>query len=164
LLALLEARNTSGARPADFSNANGKSRIQRDDLQRRSQSVPSQERVERPIEGNDAQISKLAEISREMVRLYKVQFGRGPTRARSDFAGPDLIVCTLEDSLTPAEKRMAEMGDHQRLRDLRLYFQHATEDQFREIIERILGRKVRAFISGMDTSNDVAAELFYLEG
>ncbi len=98
-----------------------------------------------------------------MVRLYKVQFGRGPTRARSDFAGPDLIVCTLEDTLTPAEKRMAELGDHQRLRDLRLYFQHATEDQFYEIVERVMGRKVRAFISGMDTSNDVAAELFYLE-
>ncbi|HMC50231.1 MAG TPA: Na-translocating system protein MpsC family protein [Solirubrobacterales bacterium] len=111
----------------------------------------------------EAQISRLAEISREMVRLYKSQFGRGPTKARSDFAGPDLIVCTLEDSLTPAEKRMAEMGDHQRLRDLRLYFQHATEEQFREIIERILGRKVRAFISGMDTDKDVAAELFYLD-
>ena len=55
------------------------------------------------------------------------------------------------------------MGDHQRLRDLRLYFQHATEEQFREIIERILGRKVRAFISGMDTDKDVAAELFYLD-
>jgi uncharacterized protein YbcI len=59
---------------------------------------------------------------------------------------------------------MAAMGDHQRLRDLRLYFQHATEDQFCQIIERILGRKVRAFISGMDTDKDVAAELFYLEG
>lgn len=111
----------------------------------------------------EAQISKLAEISREMVRLYKSQFGRGPTKARSDFAGPDLIVCTLEDSLTPAEKRMAEMGDHQRLRDLRLYFQHATEEQFCQIIERVLDRKVRAFISGMDTGKDVAAELFYLE-
>jgi uncharacterized protein YbcI len=65
--------------------------------------------------------------------------------------------------LTPAEKRMAEMGDHQRLRDLRLYFQHATEDQFCQIIERVLDRKVRAFISGMDTGKDVAAELFYLE-
>jgi uncharacterized protein YbcI len=114
-------------------------------------------------EGAETQISKLAEISREMVRLYKVQFGRGPTKARSDFAGPDLIVCTLEDSLTPAEKRMAAMGDHQRLRDLRLYFQHATEDQFRQIIEGVLERKVRAFISGMDTNQDVAAELFYLE-
>jgi uncharacterized protein YbcI len=113
-------------------------------------------------EGTEAQISRLAEISREMVRLYKSQFGRGPTKARSDFAGPDLIVCTLEDSLTPAEKRMAEMGDHQRLRDLRLYFQHATEEQFCQIIERVVGRKVRAFISGMDTGKDVAAELFYL--
>jgi uncharacterized protein YbcI len=65
--------------------------------------------------------------------------------------------------LTPAEKRMAEMGDHQRLRDLRLYFQHATEGQFCQIIERVLDRKVWAFISGMDTDKDVAAELFYLE-
>jgi hypothetical protein len=55
------------------------------------------------------------------------------------------------------------MGDHQRLRDLRLYFQHATEKQACEVIERVLGRKVRAFISGMDTGKAVAAELFYLE-
>lgn len=125
--------------------------------------MPNDEQVDQPGEGVDLRISKLAEISREMVRIYKVQFGRGPTRARSDFAGPDLVVCTLEDSLTPAEKRMATLGDHQRLRDLRLYFQHATEDQFCQVIERALGRKVRAFISGMDTGKDVAAELFYLE-
>lgn len=121
------------------------------------------EQAEQSAASADAQISKLAEISREMVRLYKSQFGRGPTRARSDFADPDLVVCTLEDSLTPAEKRMAELGEHQRLRDLRLYFQHATEEQFCEVIERVLGRKVRAFISGLDTDSDVAAEPFYLE-
>src|ERR1700710_1204749 len=123
----------------------------------------SDERTSVPVSETDPRVSVLADISRDMVRLYKEQFGRGPTRARSDFAGPDLIVCTLEDTLTPAEKRMAQMGDHQRLRDLRLYFQHATEDQFCEVIERVLGRKVRAFISGMDTGSDVAAELFYLE-
>jgi uncharacterized protein YbcI len=108
-------------------------------------------------------LSSLAEISREMVRIYKVQFGRGPTRARTAFAGPDLVVCTLEDTLTPVERRMAEIGDHERLRDLRLYFQHVTEGQFCEVIERALGRPVRAFVSGMDTRKDVAAELFYLE-
>jgi uncharacterized protein YbcI len=117
--------------------------------------------AERSGASPEGQISKLAEVSREMVRLYKSQFGRGPTR--SDFAGPDLVVCTLEDTLTPAEKRMAELGEHQRLRDLRLYFQHATEEQFCEVIERVLGRKVRAFISGLDTNRDVAAEIFYLE-
>jgi uncharacterized protein YbcI len=116
--------------------------------------------------GNDEserQLSSLAAISREMVRIYKEQFGRGPTKARTAFAGPDLVVCTLEDSLTPVERRMAEIGDHERLRDLRLYFQHVTESQFREVIERSLGRTVRAFVSGMDTSKDVSAELFYLE-
>jgi uncharacterized protein YbcI len=120
------------------------------------------EAADEVAESPGAQISSLAEISREIVRLYKSQFGRGPTRARSDFAGPDLVVCTLEDTLTPAEKRMAELGEHQRLRDLRLYFQHVSEEQFCEVIERVLGREVRAFISGMDTGKDVAAELFYL--
>ncbi|HET7054717.1 MAG TPA: Na-translocating system protein MpsC family protein [Solirubrobacterales bacterium] len=111
----------------------------------------------------DERVSTLADISREMVRLYKEQFGRGPTRARSDFAGPDTLICTLEETFTPAEQRLAEMGEHQRLRDTRLYFQHATEAEFCEVIERRLGRKVRAFVSGIDTSKDVSAELFYLE-
>jgi uncharacterized protein YbcI len=111
----------------------------------------------------DPAISVLAEVSREMVRLYKDQFGRGPTRARSNFAGPDTLICTLEDTFTPAEQRLSEMGEDQRLRDTRLYFQHATEAQFCEVIERVLGRRVRAFISGLDTSHDVSAEIFYLE-
>jgi uncharacterized protein YbcI len=105
----------------------------------------------------------LAEISREMVRLYKEQFGRGPTKSRSDFAGTDTLVCTLEDSFTPAERRLAEMGEHQRLRDMRLYFQHASAEQFCTTVERILNRKVRAFISGVDTREDVSSEIFYLE-
>jgi uncharacterized protein YbcI len=103
-----------------------------------------------------------AEISREMVRLYKGQFGRGPTKARTEFAGPDIVVCTLENSLTPAEQRLVAMGEHQRLRDTRMYFQHATERQFREAIERITGRPVRAFVSGIDTCVDVSSEVFHL--
>jgi uncharacterized protein YbcI len=47
--------------------------------------------------------SVLAEISRQMVKLYKEQFGRGPTKARTDFAGPDTVICTLEQSFTLAE-------------------------------------------------------------
>jgi uncharacterized protein YbcI len=112
---------------------------------------------------SDPPISVLADISREMVRLYKEQFGRGPTRARSDFAGADVLICTLEDTFTPAEQRLADMGEHQRVRDTRLYFQHATETEFCAVVERLLGRSVRAFISGIDTNCDVSAEIFYLE-
>jgi uncharacterized protein YbcI len=98
-----------------------------------------------------------------MVRLYKTLFGRGPKRARTNFAGPDTIIVTLEHSLTPAERTMVELGEHQRLRDIRLLFQYAREDDFREVIERNTGRRVRAFISGLDAGQDVACEVFYLE-
>ena len=54
--------------------------------------------------------------SREMVRLYKEQFGRGPTHARSDFAGRDTLVCTLENALLPAERAMVEAGATDRVR------------------------------------------------
>jgi uncharacterized protein YbcI len=113
--------------------------------------------------GQNGHTSIHAEISREMVRLYKELFGRGPTKARTEFAGPDIIICSLEDTFTPAERSLAEMGEHQRLRDTRMYFQAATADKFTEIIERVTGRKVRAFISGLDANVDVCAELFYLD-
>jgi uncharacterized protein YbcI len=114
-------------------------------------------------DATDYQSSVRAEISREMVRLYKEQFGRGPTKARTEFAGADIVICTLEDSFTPAERRLAEMGEHQRLRDTRLYFQHATKGEFIGTIERVLNRKVRAFNSSVDTHKDVSVEVFHLE-
>jgi uncharacterized protein YbcI len=104
-----------------------------------------------------------AQISTEMVRLYKDLFGRGPTLARTNFAGSDVIIVTLEDTLTPAERTMAELDEHQRLRDVRLFFQYAREKDFRDLIENATGRRVRAFISGMDTRADVACEVFYLQ-
>jgi len=102
-------------------------------------------------------------ISNEMVRIYKEIFGRGPTRARANWAGPDALLCTLEDSLTPAERKMASLGEHQRLRETRMFFQHVCEDDFRESVERITGRRVRAFVSGIDAETDVSSEVFYFE-
>jgi uncharacterized protein YbcI len=103
-----------------------------------------------------------AELSNAMVRIYKEQFGRGPTKAHSVYAGPDLVICTLEHSLTPAEHRMVQLGEHQRVRDIRTFFQHASEQEFVDAVQQITGRRVRAFVSGMDTHQDVSSEVFYL--
>lgn len=104
----------------------------------------------------------LAVISGEMTRLYKEQFGRGPTRVRTDYANADTLVVVLEGTLTPAERSLAALGEHQRLRDMRLFFQYATIVGFCDPVEQITGRRVRAFVSGMDTVADVATELFML--
>jgi uncharacterized protein YbcI len=111
----------------------------------------------------DRQGLELQELTNAMVRLYKEVFGRGPTKARSNYAGPDTLVTTIENSLTASERRMIELDEHQRVREIRLFFQHASEDDFTGTVEEITGRKVRAFVSGMDTQRDVSSEVFYLE-
>jgi uncharacterized protein YbcI len=112
---------------------------------------------------SDAAFSILASISREMVRLYKEQFGRGPTKVRTDWAGPDTLVSRLEDTLTPAEQNLTKLGEHQRVRDIRMFFQYATVREFCEPVERLTGRKVRGFLSAVDTqANGMAMETFVL--
>jgi uncharacterized protein YbcI len=104
----------------------------------------------------------LSAISNEMVRIYKEQFGRGPTKTRTQWAGPDIVIVTLEQTLTPAERKLVELGEHGRLRDLRLLFQYAEVEAFCEPIERLTGRKVRCFVSGIDALADLATEMFVL--
>jgi uncharacterized protein YbcI len=82
---------------------------------------------------------------------------------RTNYAGPDTIVCLLENTFTPAERNLQAMGEHQRLRDIRLLFQYAESSKFTVPIERVMGRRVTAFVSGIDTNADVACELFVLE-
>ena len=116
-----------------------------------------------PPNGEDDQVSQTAAISREMVRLYKDQFGRGPTRTRTYWCGDDMISTVLYDTLTPAETNLLKLGEHQRLRDMRMFFQYATVRGFCEPVERITGRRVKAFISGMDTGDEgVCMETFIL--
>jgi uncharacterized protein YbcI len=104
----------------------------------------------------------MALISRAMVKLYKEQFGRGPTKVRTNWAGEDTLVCTLEDSLTPAERNLVKLGEHQRLRDVRMFFQSASVREFCAPVEEITGRTVRSFVSGIDTAEDVSIETFVL--
>jgi uncharacterized protein YbcI len=105
----------------------------------------------------------LSALSNAMVRIYKDQFGRGPTKVRSHFAGPDTVVCLLEHTFTPAEKNLQAMGEHKLLRDTRTFFQYASAAEFVGAVEQAIGRKVRSFISGIDTNADIACELFVLE-
>jgi uncharacterized protein YbcI len=115
------------------------------------------------IDHADRQGLELQELTNAMVRLYKELFGRGPTKARTNYAGPDTLVATIENSLTPAERNMIGLGEDQRVREIRMFFQHASDNEFKGTVEQITGRKVRAFVSGMDTDEDVSAEVFYLE-
>jgi uncharacterized protein YbcI len=107
--------------------------------------------------------SVLVQVSNVLVALHKTQFGRGPTHARSHFAGPDGLVCVLEDALLPAERKLVELGDDGRVRDARSAYQAATADDFIAAVEDIVHRKVRAFASAVDTSAQTVFETFLFE-
>ena len=106
---------------------------------------------------------ELQDVSNAMVRIYKELFGRGPTKARSDYAGPDALVVTLENSFTRAERNMIAVGEHRRVQELRTLFQRSSERDFVVAVERITGRKVRALVGGTDTHEDVSSKVFYFE-
>lgn len=103
------------------------------------------------------------EIANAMVRAYKAALGRGPTKCRVHFAQADAVVVVLEDTMTAEERTLASLGEVERLREHRLVLTTALEDRFRSIVERALGRRTLAFVSGFDTRRDLAVELFTLE-
>jgi uncharacterized protein YbcI len=105
----------------------------------------------------------LQDVSNAMVALHKEQFGRGPTRAQSHFAGADALLCVMEDALLPAERTMVEMGEQQRVRESRMFLQVATADQFVAAVEAITGRTVRAFASATDPDRGIVMENFVFE-
>jgi uncharacterized protein YbcI len=118
---------------------------------------------ERGEEGFERDRSILMEISNEIVRLFKEQFGRGPVTARALWAGSDALVVMLEDTLTPAERNLVRMGEHERLREMRMLFQYSSVREFCAPVERLTGRRVRAFVSGIDTEADgLCVETFLL--
>ena len=114
--------------------------------------MPTSEEHDATVE--EQRLNVLMEVSNTMVRLFKTQFGRGPTSARSYWAGPDAMMCILEDTLTLAERNLLKLGEHQRLRDTRLVFQYSSIAEFGRPVEQISGRTLRAFLSSTDTEVD----------
>ncbi len=106
--------------------------------------------------------ASLMTLSNALVKLHKEQFGRGPTQARAYFAGPDLLVCVLEEVLLPVERKLVELGDSARVRESRMAFQAATAASFIAVVEGNLGRSVRAFATAVDPVANVAFENYWL--
>ena len=107
--------------------------------------------------------SPMLEISNAMVRLHKRAFGRGPTKASAQFAGANILIVLLADTLTIAERNLLALGEDGRLREQRLFLEHTLKDEMRSVVERILNRRTIAFVPGIDPHHDVAAVIFTLE-
>ena len=73
------------------------------------------------------------------------------------------VVTFLEDIYTPFEKTLIAGGHDELVMDARFAFQQMMRDTYVGIIERVTGRKVRAFLSQNHIEPAMAVEMFVLE-
>jgi uncharacterized protein YbcI len=101
------------------------------------------------------------DISRSIVALFKEYVGRGPSHAHA-YIHDDLVLVVMRDTMIRAEHTLAEEGEEDLVRDLRRVFQSKFREDAIEMVERITGRHVDAFLGDHDVENDVAIEAFVL--
>jgi len=106
--------------------------------------------------------SMSAAISNAVVGLLHDYTGRGPTHARTTI-GPETIVVTLRDSLTKAERTLAERGQEVEVLAMRRAFQSTMKHDLIAAVERLTGRTVEAFLSDNLYDPDVAVEIFLMK-
>jgi uncharacterized protein YbcI len=103
-----------------------------------------------------------AAIANEIGKLMADFTGRGSEKSRAFITG-DVVVCLLENGATRGEQNIAAAGRADVVRLGRDILQRALEDQLVAAVERLIGRKVRTFLSGSSTSGESAVEVFILE-
>ena len=105
----------------------------------------------------------LEAITDAMVTLHQRYHGRLPATAETHLLGDDLLACRLGGIYTEVEKTMIELQRTRDVHETRREFQAATRHKFIEVVERLSGRTVAAFISNYHVGPDLAVELFLLE-
>ena len=102
-----------------------------------------------------------AEISNGIVGIVREYTGRGPTKARTTITD-ELVVVVMGESLMKAEQSLIDAGDSDTVIDTRRKFQAAMREDFIDLVEGSVGRRVSAFMSDHHIDPDIAVEVFVL--
>ncbi|NUT56267.1 MAG: DUF2294 family protein [Thermoleophilia bacterium] len=98
-----------------------------------------------------------------MSALVRERWGRGPRRSRAYWAGPDMLLVTLDDAHTEAELTLIRAGHGEHvLTGRRLLGEHAEPD-VRRIAETAIGRPVRTVLAQSSLEPPVTAFVFLFE-
>lgn len=103
-----------------------------------------------------------AALANELGKLIADYTGRGATKSRA-FLHQDVVVCVFEDGATRAERNLVAAGKSDLVRIQRDALQRAMGPRLIDAVERLTGRTVRTFLSGMDEDGGSSIEAFLLE-
>ena len=101
-------------------------------------------------------------LSNAIVALFAEYTGRGATQSRT-YVHENLVVTVLHDSMTKGERSLVRDGKEEAVLAIRRTYQESMRPELIEIVERLTGRTVSAFMSSNHVNPDVAIESFVLE-
>jgi uncharacterized protein YbcI len=104
----------------------------------------------------------LADVSNAIVGIFAECYGRGPTKAKS-YMFDDYLVTVLDDLLTTVETTLVENGRENLVREVRVTFQEAVADRFKNAVTEVIGRKVLTYHSQVTFHPARGFEIFVLE-
>lgn len=102
-------------------------------------------------------------ISSAVGRLMRTLAGRGPSSTRT-LISPQLVVVTLRDCLTCAEKTLVERGQGGQVTRMRSELHEAMRAEATAAVETAIAKPVVAFLADQHTEPDVAVVAFVLAG
>ena len=102
-----------------------------------------------------------AEISNLVVRLTAEYTGRGPTKARTTIT-KNTVSVWLDEVLTKGERTLADRGRGDHVIQTRYVYQQEMREELVAGVEKLMDRKVVAFMSANHIDPDMAVELFVL--
>lgn len=104
----------------------------------------------------------LAAVTDELVGLHQRYHHRIPVTAKTLMLGDDLMACVMSGVYTDVEKTMIELQHTVTVQETRSAFQAAMQHKFIDVVERLSGRGVLAFVSNQHVGPDIEIELFML--
>jgi uncharacterized protein YbcI len=110
----------------------------------------------------DDRVRQAVEISNELTRSHREHFGRGAGNVKTVIQ-KGFVITFLEDIYTPFEATLIAGGHDKLVMDARFAFQQMMRETYVGIIERVTGRKVRAFLSQNHIDPAIAVEMFVLD-
>src|SRR4051812_30496792 len=108
--------------------------------------------------GDEERDSRLRDMNRGMVSIYKQKLGRGPVQATTEITD-HMVVSLISGSMLVAEHTLVEEGKSDLVRQMRRTYQETMRADIEALAKEVFGKESRSFLSDHDVEADLAAEI-----
>ena len=106
--------------------------------------------------------SPRAQLTREIVKLHKDFFGRGPIRAKT-YLHEDSVLVLMYNGHTTSEQTQLEGGGRRTVAQTRVDMSESIRARFIEAVQRQTGREVVGFMSSSQQAPDLLSHVYVLK-